>query len=131
MKTYIGTKIIQASPVTKGPEGPEGYHVVYQDGYESWSPKDVFEESYREITGVNFGLAVEAMKKGSRVARAGWNGKGVFIEIIFDEGDCMLLSSGEGYEMCSWIGMKTADNKFVPWTASQTDILADDWVVLE
>lgn len=29
-----------------------------------------------------------------------------------------------------WIGMKTADNKFVPWLASQTDVLAEDWMIL-
>ena len=33
-------------------------------------------------------------------------------------------------ELASWIGMKTADGKFVPWLASQTDILAEDWVIL-
>ncbi len=58
MKAYIGTKIIQAelSPPTpamieKGHEPHEvGYKVEYEDGYESWSPKDVFERCYREIT---------------------------------------------------------------------------------
>ncbi len=53
VKTYIGTKIIkaepQADPKTKIEPDP-GYRVVYEDGYESWSPKDVFERSYREIT---------------------------------------------------------------------------------
>ena len=48
MKTYIGTKIIQAEPVEK--DGRPGYKVVYPDGYVSWSPKDVFEASYREIS---------------------------------------------------------------------------------
>ena len=59
MKTYIGTKIIQAEPQTqKGEKFPngdvapdlEGYKVVYPDGYVSWSPKDVFETAYRELT---------------------------------------------------------------------------------
>jgi hypothetical protein len=49
METYIGTKLIQAEPCTK--DGVEGYKVVYPqpDGstYESWSPKDVFEDAYR------------------------------------------------------------------------------------
>ena len=44
MKTYIGTKIIQAEPATK--DGKDGYKVVYPGGYESWSPKDVFEAAY-------------------------------------------------------------------------------------
>jgi hypothetical protein len=50
MKTYIGCKIIKASPM-KSPEGDEdGYKVIYPDGYISWSPKDVFEGAYREIS---------------------------------------------------------------------------------
>ncbi len=63
-KTYIGTKIIQAEPMDENvfvnkikgepwdPKRPvrEGYKVIYPDGYISWSPKDVFETSYREIT---------------------------------------------------------------------------------
>lgn len=45
MQHYIGTKQIQARP-GNGPDGTEGYRVVYPDGYESWSPKDVFESAY-------------------------------------------------------------------------------------
>lgn len=63
LKTYIGAKIIQAEPMDnhnfvvrcKGGnipeyENSEGYKVVYPDGYVSWSPKNVFEEAYREIS---------------------------------------------------------------------------------
>ena len=68
MRTYIGTKIVCAVPLgqveflekkwdkTKGPfrtdipENLPGYLVVYPDGYESWSPKKVFETAYREVT---------------------------------------------------------------------------------
>lgn len=91
MKTYIGTKIIQAEPAFRidgkvYPEsGPvprsmnreEGYRVRYPDGYESWSPRDVFEEAYRETGGMNFGLAIEAAKRGAKITRRGWNGKGM------------------------------------------------------
>lgn len=65
MKTYIGTKIIEAAPAVRMggkvydaneliPRSmelvEEGYKVRYQDGYESWSPKDVFERAYLELT---------------------------------------------------------------------------------
>lgn len=62
MKTYVGSKIIQAEPMdecsflaTKGQdvtnrETRPGYRVVYPDGYVSWSPADAFETAYREIT---------------------------------------------------------------------------------
>ena len=56
MKTYIGTKIVQAEPERK--DGQEGYKVVYEDGYVSWSPKDVFERCYREITDAEVELVV-------------------------------------------------------------------------
>ena len=90
MKQYIGSKIVKAWPAIRFWRGPEfapeyakvgdilpagcakvedGYRIQYEDGYISWSPKDVFEEAYRETTGMSFGLAIEAMKKGLRVAR--------------------------------------------------------------
>ncbi len=56
MKAYIGTKVVQAHREEKctqtgsGPVVEQGYKVVYEDGYTSWSPKDVFERCYREIT---------------------------------------------------------------------------------
>jgi hypothetical protein len=62
---YIGTKIIDAWPEVK--DGKEGYGVKYPDGYISWSPKDVFEEAYRSTNGMNFGLAIEAAKKGFKI----------------------------------------------------------------
>lgn len=96
MKTYIGTKIIEAVPaIRKGCKvyekdqpiamgmvpDEEGYKVCYPDGYESFSPKAVFEEAYRPIDSMNFGLAIEAMKKGKKCRRAGWNGKNQHIEL--------------------------------------------------
>jgi hypothetical protein len=55
MKAYIGTKIVEAEPMDdpdpEFDEDPaEGYKVVYEDGYESWSPKEIFERCYREVT---------------------------------------------------------------------------------
>ena len=59
MKKYLGIKLVEAEPEYKPglrhegdtgiPLKGEGYKVVYEDGYESWSPKDVFEKAYREI----------------------------------------------------------------------------------
>lgn len=47
-KSYVGSKIIQAIPMEK--DGVEGYKVFYPDRYNSWPPKKVFEECYREIS---------------------------------------------------------------------------------
>ena len=58
---------------------------------------------------MNFGLALEALKQGQAIDRKGWNGRGMF------------LYYG------AYIAMKTAQGNVVPWLASQTDVLADDW----
>ena len=52
MENYIGVKIIKAEPQEK--EGVPGYRVKYPDGYESWSPKDVFEKAYRKLDCIGF-----------------------------------------------------------------------------
>lgn len=83
-----------------------------------------------------FGDALAALKDGKRVAREGWNGKGMWLKLAhpysssFPINDQAVEPLVEGSTMLSWIGMKTADNKFVPWFASQTDMLAEDWVIL-
>jgi len=72
---------------------------------------------------MNFGKAIEEMKKGNKLSRKGWNGKGMYLEIQNpDENSKMTLP---------YIWMKTACNNKVPWLASQTDILAEDWGVVE
>ena len=139
MKKYIGTKIIEAEPMSRshGDKAEDGYKVRYPDGYESWSPKDVFEEAYRPTDCMNFGLAIEAMEKGKKVARRGWNGKGMFLFLGTDielhtEADLSCASNLEGGLTLPSIVMKTADDRFcVGWLASQADMLADDWEVVE
>ena len=81
---------------------------------------------------MDFGKALTALKNGKRVARAGWNGKGMWLRLIGPaDNRHELLDRGDGVcvEMScdAFIQMKTAGNTLVPWLASQTDILADDW----
>lgn len=143
-KKYIGTKIITA--FQQGKDGKPGYGVIYEDGYQSWSPKETFEKAYRAIEGENqaltFGDAIHMLKLGKKVARAGWNGKGMWLALTLSIHDIpragttmpvyrLTLDDEYGATALPWIGMKTADNKFVPWLASQTDMLAEDWAVIE
>lgn len=163
MQTYIGNKIINAQPMNRqayndfrGWELPadedgsdEGYLVEYVDGgqantedyagYVSWSPKDVFERAYKPTTEMSFGDALVMLKANKRVARAGWNGKGMWLRMVpsgfYDVGcsiayDCSSTESTVKTKLLPWIGMKTADGSFVPWLASQTDMLAEDWMVV-
>lgn len=86
---------------------------------------------------MNFGEAVEALKKGKLVARNGWNGKGMFLLLVpsstFAVNRAPLLgifSEGTEITYCAHIDMKCADGKIVPWLASQTDILSEDWEIV-
>ena len=86
----------------------------------------------------DFGGALHLLKNGHKVARTGWNGKGMFIFLVpgstFKVNRAPLLGiypEGTEINYHAHIDMKTADNQIVPWLASQTDVLAEDWVVLD
>lgn len=86
---------------------------------------------------MTFGEAVEQLKAGKKVARSGWNGKGMFLFLVpgstFKVNRAPLLGiypEGTEINYCPHIDMKTADGKIVPWLASQTDVLGEDWVLV-
>jgi hypothetical protein len=86
---------------------------------------------------MNFGQALEALKEGKLVARKGWNGKGMFLYLVpgsvFHVSRAPLLGIfDEGTEINyhAHIDMKTAQGTCVPWLASQTDVLAEDWEII-
>lgn len=93
-------------------------------------------------TNLNFGQAVEALKAGRRVSRAGWNGKGMYLWLLpaakvkaewcrEPHLKAVAESNGGEIEALGSIRMMTADKKVLTgWLASQTDILAEDWTVL-
>ncbi|MEY9718805.1 DUF2829 domain-containing protein [Sinorhizobium fredii] len=164
MKEYYGTKRIAALLMTRlayneyrGWNLPsdengadEGYLVEYQDGgagnhpdhtgYISWSPKAQFEAAYQPINAMSFGHAIAALKAGERVARAGWNGKSMWLVLVpgstgltVEEGRPLAkagLPIGTRFDYLPHIDMWTAQGNFVPWLASQTDMLADDWMIV-
>jgi hypothetical protein len=81
-----------------------------------------------------FGEALAALKRGEKVRRRGWNGKGMFIFLVpgsnFTVSRPPLLGiypEGTPIEYHAHVDMKTADDKVVPWLCSQTDLLAEDW----
>lgn len=71
----------------------------------------------------DFGDVLYELKNGEKVQRAGWNGKGMWIHLQVPDAHSKMTSP--------YIYMKTADGKLVPWVASQTDILAEDWSVID
>lgn len=168
MQEFYGTKRIAAKPINRaeynifrGWELPadengddEGYLVEYLDGekpnvegfagYVSWLPKAQFENAYQPITALTFGHAIEALKAGYKVARAGWNGKGMWLSLSCNgtrhvEAECFWSPHNAQYAkenggtalVLPCITMKTATGEILMgWLASQTDILAEDWQIV-
>lgn len=162
LQRYIGTKLINAVPMTRqqyndfrGWQLPAdengddpGFLVEYLDGgkantpqyagYVSWSPADVFERAYRPTTGMSFGQAIEAMKAGAKVARAGWNGLGMFAYYVPAasypaQTGVAKAFYGEGalVPYRAYMALKTAQGDVATWSPSGSDALADDWLIVE
>lgn len=139
MEKYIGTKLIEAEPMQK--DGKDGYRVKYADGYESWSPKETFEEAYHDYGCLNFGQALDLLKKGFKVAREGWNGKGMFV--VYQKGypngipcnkqtaEAWGMQEGELFKCNPYLQIKCANGSHSMWVPSINDVLAEDWVVVE
>ena len=156
MHSYIGTKIVNAKPMSKhsvstikeiptndNEKDEEGYLVEYTDGgqantpdysgYVSWSPKDVFEKAYKASGELSFGAALEMLKLGKKVARSGWNGKGMYL-ILAEEGSFYRVDQETDAETGTdpFIVMYTAGGTFQPgWLASQADMLISDWCIVD
>ena len=104
---------------------------------------DIFEKTYDISDGdtpikFNFGKALELLKEGKKVCRTGWNGKGMFLTLqkgSIVNGTMMRNEPAKEFygdgdvKICPHIDMKAADGSYVVgWLASQTDMLADDWM---
>ena len=173
MERYIGTKLINAKPMTRAEynafrgwtvpadENPAdaGYLVEYLDGgkgntdhyagYVSWSPAEVFDRAYRKCDGMTFGQAIEALKAGQKVARAGWNGKGMWLSLsgplegrvinaddFWSENNRQWARQFGGAMVLPAITMKTVNAHgreaiLMGWLASQTDMLSEDWEIVK
>lgn len=169
VQRHIGVKEVNAIPMSRkeyndlrgwtvpADENPDdaGFLVEYIDGgkpnhqdfigYISWSPKEVFDRAYRPVFGLTFGLAIEALKAGRKVARAGWNGKGMWLSLSCDgsrevaadnfwspHNAAFARENGGKAKVLPSITMKTATGEILMgWLASQTDMLAEDWVIVE
>jgi hypothetical protein len=71
---------------------------------------------------MNIGEVVDHLRLGNRVARSGWNGKEMYLELqVPDEHSKMTLP---------YVYMKTVQDDLVPWLCSQSDLLATDWEVV-
>ncbi len=146
---YVGVKLVEAKPMNRGEynlyrgwqlpedENPDdaGYLVISADGYETWTPKVKFEADYRSTEGMPFGSAIELMKSGFRVARKGWNGKNQYIELASNISYVNTANevvnsehAAIGNKAIAFVGTSGVQ---MGWLASQADMLAEDWNIVE
>ena len=116
--------------------------MLFRSGYRNWKPKNVFDEEFEVVEGMTFGWAIKALKAGKKVARKGWNGKGMFLWLkpaatVKAEWckDPMLKglaeANGGEIEALGTICMFTAQKQILSgWLASQTDMLSEDWEIV-
>ena len=78
--------------------------------------------------GQPFGWAIEQLKAGHKVCRTGWNGKGLWLELQTPDADSKMTLPY--IYICYPDDSKNTPGARVPWLASQTDVLAEDWMVI-
>ena len=124
MKTFVGTKFVNAKPMTRKEYNDfrnwklpadengadEGFLVEYQHGgvsntieykgYVSWSPKAVFEKEYQPNGKLSFSAALKALKLGHKVMRNGWNGKG--LSLVLKRGIQAVNTAVSNVQGVSW-----------------------------
>lgn len=161
MPKYIGTKVVQANSMSLkdaqillGREfkpatiEEDGYLVVYNDGYRSWSPKSVFDAAYRKLGEMDFGKVIEALKSGLAVRRKGWNGKGMFVvkqipshieggiipkmQSLPQSAKNILMSRENAHiDYTNQMLIINPDGRADSWVPSSSDLFAEDWEVVE
>lgn len=124
---YIGVKIVDAweractGDIGESKTGDPGYAVKYEDGFISWSPKEVFEKAYRPTSGMPFGLAIEAMREGLSVRLPHWSGDVAITIQVPDENSKMTAPY---FYVTSRYGK-------VPWIPTMIEMFSDDWMVYD
>lgn len=162
MELHIGTKLVKSLPMTRAEyneyrgwqlpanENGEdhGFLVEYLDGgpandprhigYISWSPEPVFYGSYQPSHAMSFGHAVEFMKRGHRVAREGWNGKGMFVYHVPAASYPAQTGAAKAFfgqdalvPYNAYFALKGVDGAVSTWVPSVTDCLANDWQLVQ
>ena len=167
MQTYIGTKIVKLCAMNKieycnyrgwmlpgNEDGEEkGYLVEYLDGgkpndkhhngYISWAPKEQADNAYRKTDGLPLGLAIEALKKGYRIARHGWNGKDMYVVlmdgypdgVVANEETCLKHrlepNCGSVVRISPYLALYNAQGNISTWAPSVNDALAEDWYIVD
>lgn len=160
MKSYMGLTNVEAEPMNRldynelrGWDLPDdedgtddGYLILSHgesntekyNGYVRWLTKNQFDIDFKEDYAMSFSDALLRLKFGNLLSREGWNGKKMFIFLV--DGSTFKVNRApldkifeEGTEInyLPHIDMRTADGSIVPWLASQSDILSNDWSIVK
>lgn len=135
MLQYIGVKLVQACKMTvgdaqdncgvvikhEGPRDTEGYLVEYSGGYQSWCPKQQFEDANRLCDAMTFGHAMEIMKQGGRIRLPKW-APDVFISIQTPDEHSKMTAPY--FYFTSRFGM-------VPWIPTMIEMFSEEWAISE
>lgn len=121
-----------------------GYVITYRKGepneYVSWCPKAEFEAVSRPVDGMTFGQAIDACRyKGAKIQRANWNGEGQFVRFeyttAYEDGGRAYPDErtiGSDCFVFHFVNRKTGETGIqVGWLASQADMYASDWRIVE
>lgn len=147
---YIRSHIVEAKPATLGeweaetgkkwneadrPRTDEGYKCDYPDGYSGWCPKAEFEKVSSPVENMTFGQAIDACRyRGAKIQRANWNGEGQYVEykvveVCYSEESKLVQSHAFVFH---FVNRKTGETGVqVGWLASQADMAASDWIILD
>ena len=141
MKKYICPCGYEYDPAVGDPDNGVAPGTAWEDVPADWVcpvcslGKEVFEQAYRQVDGLSFGLALEAAKMGKKIARKGWNGKSQYVELghdfqydTYDSGGRVAFHDDIGGKALVFVGTRGSQ---VGWLASQSDMLADDWYIVE
>jgi hypothetical protein len=166
MQTYIGTKMVKLGEMNKSeyceyrgwklPSNEDGkakgYLVEYLDkgkpnderhkGYISWTPEEQANNAYRKTDGLPLGLAIEALKKGYRIARHSWNSKYMYVVlmdgypdgVIANEETCLKHrlepNCGSIVRINPYLALYNAQGNISTWAPSVNDALTEDWYIV-
>lgn len=105
------------------------------DKYPQFMTAEEFEKSCRSAENMTFGDALVALKQGQRVARKGWNGKNQYVElaccISYVNSEMLIVNVDHkniGNKALAFVGTSGVQ---MGWLASQADMLAEDWYIVE
>lgn len=114
---------------------PAEVHVTKEQPWENGHENMEGDTCTRSTNFMNFGLALEYAKEGKRIARKGWNGKGQYVEIgtdfayrALDDNGVLVAHEDIGTNALVFVGTR---GRQVGWLASQADMLADDWYIVD